>query len=111
MNSTANTLQQKNARLVPAGIADINLLIGGLIMRYSVFLEPINEPGFEGYYYAHIPTLDLTTHGQGIEGAIAAAQELIGAWVEEKRARGEKVPVEAKSLIAQVEIADAVLRP
>ena len=60
-------------------------------MRYSVLLEPINEPEFQGYYYAHIPTLDLTTHGQGIEGAIAAAQELIEAWVEEKRSRGESV--------------------
>ena len=80
-------------------------------MRYSVLLEPINEPEFEGYYYAHIPTLDLTTHGKGIEGAIAAAQELIEAWVEEKRSRGEKVPVESKSLIAHVDIPDAVLRP
>lgn len=80
-------------------------------MRYSVLIEPINEPEFAGYYYARVPTLDLTTHGQGIEGAIAAAQELIEAWVEEKRSRGETVPVEAKSLIAQVEIADAVLRP
>lgn len=80
-------------------------------MRYSVMIEPINEPEFAGYYYAHIPTLDLTTHGQGIEGAIAAAQDLVETWVEEKSARGEKVPVEAKSLIAQVEIADAVLRP
>jgi len=80
-------------------------------MRYSVHIEPINEPDFEGYYYAHIPTLDLTTHGHGIEGAIAAAHELIEAWVEEKRSRGEKIPVEANSLIAQVEISDALLRP
>lgn len=57
----------------------------GVIMRYSVFLEPVNEPQFQGYYYAHIPTLDLTTHGQGIEGALAAAQELIEAWIAEKR--------------------------
>ena len=80
-------------------------------MRYSVFLEPVNEPEFQGYYYAHIPTLDLTTHGMGIEGALGAAQELVEAWVEEKRSRGENVPVETKSLIAQVEIPDAVLRP
>ena len=80
-------------------------------MRYSVFLEPVNEPEFKGFYYAHIPTLDLTTHGQGIEGALAAAKELIEAWVAEKRAHGEVVPVEAKSLIAQVEIPDALLRP
>jgi hypothetical protein len=32
-------------------------------MRFSVLLESIQEPGFEGWYYAHIPTLDLTTHG------------------------------------------------
>ncbi len=78
-------------------------------MRYSVVLDPIHEPGFEGYYYAHIPTLDLTTHGQGIEGALTAAQELVDAWVSEKRARGESVPVETRSLIAQIEVADAVL--
>jgi predicted RNase H-like HicB family nuclease len=80
-------------------------------MRYSVLLEPVNEPEFHGYYYAHIPTLDLTTHGQGIEGALAAAQELIEAWIAEKRARGEAIPVETKSLIAQVEVPDALLRP
>jgi predicted RNase H-like HicB family nuclease len=78
-------------------------------MRYSVFLEPVNEPDFQGYYYAHIPTLDLTTHGQGIEGALAAAHELIEAWIAEKRAHGELVPVEQKSLIAQIDISDALL--
>ncbi len=80
-------------------------------MRYSVFLEPVNEPQFQGYYYAHVPTLDLTTHGEGIEGALAAAQELIEAWVAEKRAHGEPVPAETKSLIAQVEVPDALLGP
>jgi predicted RNase H-like HicB family nuclease len=96
---------------VLTGGAVIEFLFGGLVMRYSVLLERINEPEFEGYYYAHIPTLDLTTHGKGIEGAIAAAQELTEAWIEEKRSRGEKVPVEANSLIAHVDIPDAVLRP
>jgi predicted RNase H-like HicB family nuclease len=80
-------------------------------MRYSVLLEPINEPEFQGYYYAHIPSLDLTTHGQGIEGTLAAAQELVQAWIAEKRARGEAIPVETNSLIAQVEVPDALLRP
>ena len=103
---TASVLPLKFDNLVLSNVAVINLFVEGLIMRYSVLIEPINEPEFAGYYYAHVPTLDLTTHGQGIEGAIAAAQELIEAWVEEKRSRGEKVPVEAKSLIAQVEIAD-----
>ena len=80
-------------------------------MRYSVLLEPINEPEFQGYYYAHVPALDLTTHGQGIEGALASAQELVEAWIAEKRAYGEAIPVEKKSLIAQVEVPDALLRP
>ena len=106
----AKFLSLKNDILVLADVAVIQFLLGGLVMRYSVLLEPINEPEFEGYYYAHIPTLDLTTHGRGIEGAIAAAQELIEGWIEEKRSRGEKVPVEAKSLIAHVDIPDAVLR-
>jgi predicted RNase H-like HicB family nuclease len=107
----AKILPLRNDVLVLPGVAVIEFLVGGLVMRYSVLLEPVNEPEFDGYYYAHIPTLDLTTHGKGIEGAIAAAQELIEAWVEEKRSRGEKVPVESKSLIAHVDIPDAVLRP
>ncbi len=53
-------------------------------MRYSVFLEPINEPEFQGYYYAHVPALDLTTHGLGPDGALKAAQELAEGWIAEK---------------------------
>jgi predicted RNase H-like HicB family nuclease len=106
-----NTARLKSDNLVPVGVARIEFFGGGIVIRYSVLLEPINEPEFAGYYYAHVPTLDLTTHGQGIEGARAAAQELVEAWMEEKRSRGEKVPIEAKSLIAQVEIPDAVFRP
>ena len=79
-------------------------------MRYSVFLEPVNEPEFQGYYYAHIPTLDLTTHGHGMEGALAAAQELAEAWIAEKQAHGEKVPMESKSVITHIEVPDALLR-
>ena len=79
-------------------------------MHYSVLLEAINEPEFQGYYYAHVPTLDLTTHGQGIEGALKAAQELVEAWVSEKQANGETVPSETKSLIAHIEVPDALLR-
>jgi predicted RNase H-like HicB family nuclease len=80
-------------------------------VRYSVLIEAVNETGFEGYYYAHVPSLDLTTHGQGIEGALQAVKELVEAWVAEKRAHGETVPLERQSVIAQIEVADAVLRP
>lgn len=78
-------------------------------MRYSVFLEPIKEKGFEGCYYAHVPTLDVTTHGQGMEGALGAAQELAEAWIAEKRTQGEDVPIESRPLITQIEISDALL--
>ena len=80
-------------------------------MRYSVLIEAVNEPGFEGFYYAHVPSLDLTTHGQGMEGALQAAQELVEAWVAEKRAHGETIPMERHSVIAQIEVGDAILRP
>ena len=80
-------------------------------MRYAVFLEPIQEAGFEGFYYAHIPTLDLTTHGQGVEGALSAARELIKTWLAEKRAHNEPVPVEKTVLIGHIEVSDAILAP
>lgn len=80
-------------------------------VRYSVLMQPVNEPEFEGYYYAHIPSLDLTTHGLGIEGALRAAQDLVEAWLAEKRAHGEPVPTERNPVIAQIEVADALLRP
>jgi len=77
-------------------------------MRYSIVIEPVNEPGFPPrFYYAHVPALDLTTHGEGIEGAKAAARDLIQLWVEEKRSRAEPVPLETDSYFAQVEIDDA----
>lgn len=79
-------------------------------MRYSLLIEPVREEGYPpGYYYAHVPALDLTTHGKGIEGAKAAAKDLIRLWLEEKRARGESIPVEKDSLFAHVEIDDALL--
>lgn len=73
-------------------------------MRYSVIFEPIQEPGFEGYYYAHIPALDLTAQGEGIAGALTAARELVKAWITRKRARGEVIPMECGSVIASIEV-------
>jgi hypothetical protein len=46
-------------------------------MRYPVMLERIPaEEELPGYYYAHVPSLGLTTHGQGIEGSLDAARDL-----------------------------------
>lgn len=52
-------------------------------MTYTIIYEKISEASFpEGYYYAHIPSLDLTTHGPGIEGAKKAIEELLKIWIE-----------------------------
>ncbi|MCX6149147.1 MAG: hypothetical protein NTX22_01335 [Ignavibacteriales bacterium] len=52
-------------------------------MTYTISYEKINDPSFEeGCYY---PALDLTTHGYGIEGAKAAALDLLKLWFEEKK--------------------------
>jgi len=80
-------------------------------MHYSVILEPIAEAGFEGYYYAHIPSLDLTTHGKGIDGALTAAKELAEGWIAEKRAQGEPIPEASRFLVTHIEVADALLSP
>jgi len=45
--------------------------------KQGILFEPVQDVGFpDGYYYAHIPTLGLTTHGLGNEGARQAALEL-----------------------------------
>ena len=78
-------------------------------MIYSVVYEKINEPNFpDGFFYAHIPVLDLTTHGLGIEGARLAAIDLIRLWIEEKKAHGEPVKLEAESFHSIIEIDDAI---
>jgi len=81
-------------------------------MRYTVVLEPTREAEQPGWYYAHVPTLNLTTHGLGIEGALAAAKDLVGGWIAELKERGESVPRETDSLIGQIEVdEDAVHAP
>lgn len=78
-------------------------------MQYSILYEAINDPGFpQGYFYAHIPALDLTTHGKGIDGAKSAARELIEVWIETKRQHGEAVPVESESFFSRIEVDDAL---
>ena len=79
-------------------------------MQYSILIEAVTDSGFPaGYYCAHIPSLDLTTHGLGIEGAKAAARDLLTLWIEEKKARGETIVRETDSYFARIEIEDAVL--
>ena len=63
-------------------------------MIYSIVYDRSDDPSLPaGYLYAQIPALDLTTHGEGIEGAKAAALDLLKLWVAEKIANGESLPV------------------
>ncbi|HEX4794111.1 MAG TPA: hypothetical protein VH370_09980 [Humisphaera sp.] len=78
-------------------------------MRYTVVLEPTNEPDQPGWYYAHIPTLDLTTHGLGVEGALAAAKDLVAGWIAELAANGEVVPQEGQGFVSQIEVPENAL--
>jgi predicted RNase H-like HicB family nuclease len=73
-------------------------------MRYTVILQPTNEPNAPGWYYAHIPALDLTTHGMGLEGAMDAARDLIMGWIAELRKSGQEIPVEKQGFVSQIEI-------
>jgi predicted RNase H-like HicB family nuclease len=74
-------------------------------MRYSLLVEPVEaSEGMPGFYYAHVPSLGITTHGEGIEGALAAARDLIRLWVEEKRQAGEEPAATRESLLATVEV-------
>jgi predicted RNase H-like HicB family nuclease len=42
-------------------------------MTYGILVEKTESADLPpGYYYAHVPALGLTTHGEGIEGARAA---------------------------------------
>jgi len=80
-----------------------------MVMTYTIIYEKISDSSFpEGYYYAYIPSFDLTTHGLGIEGAKKAAQELLKIWIEEKRTNGEKIPEEKESFYSKIEIQDAL---
>jgi predicted RNase H-like HicB family nuclease len=68
-------------------------------MTYTIIYEKINDPSFPPeYFYAHMPSLGLTTHGDGIEGAKKAAEDLIKLWIEEKLFNGEEVKEEAETL-------------
>lgn len=60
-------------------------------MNFGVLFENIQEPGFPSdYYYAHVPSLGLTTHGPGIAGARQAAMDLVQLWLAEKKANSNR---------------------
>ena len=80
-------------------------------MRFSVVFEKIADPDFEsGFYYAHIPSLGLTTHGSGIEGARQGALDLLRLWLAEKRAHGETIADSSEPLFTTLEISEDALQ-
>jgi predicted RNase H-like HicB family nuclease len=72
-------------------------------MVYTIIYERINDPNFsKDFFYAHIPTLGLTTHGDGLEGAKKAAEDLIRLWIDEKISNGEKVKEEQETFFSKI---------
>ena len=80
-------------------------------MNFGVLFEKVTDKDFpSGYFYAHVPSLGLTTHGIGIEGARAAAMELVQAWLEEKKANHEALPASTEILFSTLDIPDDALQ-
>ena len=80
-------------------------------MNFGILFEKITDGDFpSGYYYAHVPSLGLTTHGMGIEGARQAVAELLQLWAAEKRANGEKISAPTETLFSTLELPDDALQ-
>jgi predicted RNase H-like HicB family nuclease len=74
-------------------------------MKYAVALEPVpDSENMAGYFYAHIPSLGLTTHGLGVAGALVAAKDLVKLWLEEKHHHREEVHLAQEMVLATIEV-------
>jgi predicted RNase H-like HicB family nuclease len=80
-------------------------------MNYAILFERISERGIPSdHWYAHIPSLGLTTHGKGIEGAREAAHDLASLWIAEKRANGESVAAPGEFLFSTLQLNDDAIQ-
>jgi predicted RNase H-like HicB family nuclease len=80
-------------------------------MTYGILLERIADPAFSReHYYAHIPSLGLTTHGLGVDGAREAARDLIRLWIEEKRSAGESISPPTDFLLSTIDVPEDALQ-
>ena len=80
-------------------------------MNFGILFEKITDKDFPtGYFYAHVPSLGLTTHGLGIEGARAAAADLVKLWLAEKKANHESVPTSSEILFSTLNIPEDALQ-
>ena len=80
-------------------------------MNFGILFERMMEKDFPpGHFYAHVPSLGLTTHGLGIEGARGAAADLVKLWIAEKKANGEPVSASSEILFSTLELPDDALQ-
>jgi predicted RNase H-like HicB family nuclease len=80
-------------------------------MNFGILFEKVTDKKFPpGYYYAHVPSLGLTTHGLGIEGAREATSDLLRLSVAEKHANGEVIPQTGEMLFFTLELPDDALQ-
>jgi predicted RNase H-like HicB family nuclease len=75
------------------------------MMKYAVALEAVPQSeNMPGYFYAHIPSLGLTTHGLGSSGALEAAKDLVKLWREEKKVHQEETRPAGDLVLATIEV-------
>ena len=80
-------------------------------MHYGILVERVVGDEFPpGYYYAHVPSLGLTTHGLGVEGARQSARDLLSLWIAEKRANSEPIPSPGEFFFSTLEISEDALQ-
>jgi len=80
-------------------------------MSFGILFEKVTDKDFpSGYYYAHVPSLGLTTHGLGIDGARAAAADLLRLWIAERHANGEPIPQTGETFFSTLELPEDALQ-
>ncbi|HWN94416.1 MAG TPA: hypothetical protein VNT99_05250 [Methylomirabilota bacterium] len=80
-------------------------------MNFGVLFEKVTDKDFPPkHFYAHVPSVGLTTHGLGVDGARAAAADLLGLWFVEKHATGEPIPPAGETLFSTLELPDDALQ-
>ena len=71
-------------------------------LRFNVVYEHAGE----GWVYGHVPELpEVQTQGEDIEQARAMVLDAISLVLEERRARGERIPEPGWALVESVEVA------
>ena len=80
-------------------------------MIYGILFEQIVGEDFPpGYYYAHVPSLGLTTHGRGVEGSRQSALDLLRLWMAKKRANNEPIPSSGELFFSTLDISEDALQ-